>query len=71
MTLEKDLNKPVLDETGLTNGYDISLKWPRTTMPENNPEGFVKAVADNLGLELVPARRPVEVMQVDSSNEKK
>jgi uncharacterized protein (TIGR03435 family) len=67
-TLEDKLNSPVIDETGLTNRYDISLKWDeKTGGPDSNgrhaivpnPEGLTRAVQEQLGLELVQSTRPV------------
>jgi len=66
--LEDTLGKPVFDETGLTNRYDLLLKWDDhvDTAPVNgleaiqpNPETLVKAVREQLGLELIPSTRPV------------
>lgn len=66
--LEDKLGKPVIDETGLTERYDISLKWDEKVhaAPPNglapiapNSEKLVKAVEEQLGLELVPSTRPV------------
>jgi uncharacterized protein (TIGR03435 family) len=66
--LEDKLGKPVVDETELTNRYDILLKWDEKVdaAPPNgseaiapNPENLVKAVQEQLGLELVPSTRPV------------
>jgi uncharacterized protein (TIGR03435 family) len=67
-TLEDKLDQPVIDETGLTNRYDITLNWEESaggpassgawTLPPNR-QGLIRAVEDQLGLELVPATRPV------------
>jgi len=65
MALERGLNKPVIDETGLTNGYDISLKWEQESRDKPNPPALTKAVEEQLGLELVPAKRPIEVTLIE------
>jgi uncharacterized protein (TIGR03435 family) len=76
-TLENKLNTPVIDETGLTNRYDISLRWDETIAgPDSNgiyatlphPEGLFKAVQEQLGLELVRSKRPVVGFVVGKGN---
>jgi uncharacterized protein (TIGR03435 family) len=63
--LENGLKEPVIDETGLTNHYDVSLKWEEKSESKPNRTGLIKAVREQLGLELVPARRPVEMVLVE------
>lgn len=63
--LEGRLNTVVIDETGLTNRYDISLKWDEKSEIQPNREGMVKALRKELGFELVPARRPVKMLVVE------
>ncbi|MDB6111686.1 MAG: hypothetical protein JWR69_3436 [Pedosphaera sp.] len=65
--VERSLNRPVFDETGLTNRYDISLKWDQETWDKPNPEGLRKALEDRLGLALVPDKRPVEMMVIEGA----
>jgi uncharacterized protein (TIGR03435 family) len=72
--LEEKLNVPVLDETGLANenGYDVSLKWEqKSPRDKTDPEVLKKALLEQLGLELVPARRSVEVLVVESASKAK
>ena len=61
--LEQTLFKrPVIDETGLIDKYDIDIKW------EPRDEASVKKVLlDHLGLELVPTNMPVEMLVVVES----
>jgi uncharacterized protein (TIGR03435 family) len=63
--LESMLNEPVFDETGLTNYYDVTLKWARPSPDKPNPENLVRAVREQLGLDLVPAVRPVEMVRIE------
>ena len=63
-SLETQLKKPVLNKTGLTNRYDLQLKWKQEGR-EVVPEVLIEAVRSQLGLELVPAKRPVEVVVVE------
>jgi len=65
--LEAMLGKPVVDETGLTNHYDFQLKW-KQEKEEKKPaaEKLVQALRDQLGLDLTPAKRQVEVTVVET-----
>jgi uncharacterized protein (TIGR03435 family) len=63
--LEGQLQKPVIDETGLTNHYDVALKWEQESFDKPNPDGLAKALREQLGLNLIPARRPVEMVLVE------
>ena len=74
-SLDGELDRPVVDKTGLTGTYDLYLHW----MPDNDatlnskdvgadvtlPSLFT-AVQEQLGLKMVPARGPVSVLVVDS-----
>jgi hypothetical protein len=52
--------KPVVDQTGLTGNYDF------TTGPFG-PEEINHAFLDQLGLELVPGREPIEMLVVEKA----
>lgn len=56
----------VLDETGLTDRYDIDLRWEA-----GQPTSFVAAVRDQLGLDLTIEQRRLEHLVVDSIKEAK
>lgn len=73
------LNKPVIDQTGLTGYYDFKLEWTpelppeavaraqaegRTLPPTNGPDIFT-AVREQLGLRLDSQKGPVQVMVID------
>ncbi len=65
-TLESRAGLPVLDETGLTGYYDLHLQWNRRP-GESDKDAFVRAVREQLGLELVPAKRPIEMLVVEEA----
>ena len=58
--LENLLDRAVVDETGLQGEYDWDFSYNRA-----DERSVVKAVEDDLGLEMVPATRPIEVLVVD------
>jgi len=59
--LEDYLGIPVVDQTGLTDSYDIVLIGDRT------PEGLKRVMLKELGLELVPGREPIEFLMVETA----
>ena len=63
--LENYLGIPIIDQTGLTNDFDIDLKWKQSNWTEPNPDGLKQAVLDQLGLELVPSHEPIEMLVVE------
>lgn len=60
------LDKPVVDETGLTGTYDFSVRWSdeRSEIPE--PAVLIELVRDQLGLELKAARRTIDIVTVQT-----
>lgn len=76
--LSSALGRPVVDRTGLTGLYDLSLKWDDAPVPEGGVTGLnvpavpgndhgsiFTAIQDQLGLRLDSQRIPVEVIVVD------
>jgi RNA polymerase sigma factor (sigma-70 family) len=55
---------PVFDRTGLTNKFDIDFKWQRKN-GDAEKEALKQALLDQLGLELVPSREPIEMLVVE------
>src|SRR6185503_8756644 len=58
--LENLLDRALVDETGLDGEYDWEFSYTHA-----DETSVVKAVQDDLGLEMVPATRPIEVLVVD------
>jgi uncharacterized protein (TIGR03435 family) len=76
-TLQNDVDRPVIDRTGLEGTYDIRLEFAeiKSTLPigagpvapdPQAPELFT-ALTEQLGLRLESRRGPVEVLVVDSA----
>ncbi len=71
------LKEPVIDKTGLTGGYDFTLRWspdelsavPRTSTGDADklPSIFT-ALREQLGLRLDRARGPLEVIVIDNAD---
>jgi uncharacterized protein (TIGR03435 family) len=67
-----DLDKLVIDKTGLTGGYDFTLEWmrepagakPPDTSFDNRPSIFT-ALEEQLGLRLESAKIPIQAVVID------
>jgi uncharacterized protein (TIGR03435 family) len=67
------LPDPVVDQTGLSGAWDVDLKWtPRNRLAQAGSDGIslFDAVDKQLGLKLEPQKAPLNVLIVDSVNEK-
>jgi len=60
-------NLPVIDETGLTNAYDIDFHWNANLKEDALKKEIQRELSDQLGLILVPDRRPVEMLVVEQA----
>jgi uncharacterized protein (TIGR03435 family) len=60
--LQRNLGILVMNRTKFSNDLDIDLNWDGTA------EGLKQATLDQLGLELVPAKEPVEFLVVEKAN---
>ena len=63
--LERKLEIPVVDQTGLTNFYNYHLKWASNDPYHLTFESLRQALIDQLGLDLIPGRGPVEMLLVE------
>jgi len=72
--LNRIMDLPVLDQTGLAEHYTFKLTFaPDSTRPLSTPApsddpSIFDAIRDQLGLELKSAKRPVEVLVIDSAS---
>ena len=58
-------NKPIIDETGLTDAYDVDVKWNpqlRGTAMQNEMERILR---EQFGLSLTPDNRPMDMLVVE------
>jgi uncharacterized protein (TIGR03435 family) len=76
--LSSALGKPVVDRTGLTGRYDVSLQWSDAPVADGgvigldahaasdpNRESIFSAIQNQSGLQLVSERAPVEMIVID------
>lgn len=63
------LDRPVIDRTGITSYFEIHLAFSPDDLAEPRPvtpdPGIFQAMQEQLGLRLVPARGPVDVLVID------
>jgi uncharacterized protein (TIGR03435 family) len=82
MLLGRQLDRPIVDQTGLTGYVDVRLRFapesaPRSLQVSPSPDGAVPAPSDDpsiftaieeqLGLKLDLAREPIDVLIIDSA----
>lgn len=71
--LSSELERPVVDKTGLGGRYDFHLKWSRVEANPSSDKGadtdvpppVFTAIQEQLGLKLQPGKDPVQVVVVD------
>ena len=73
MQLSRPAGRAVMNNTGLSGGFDYDLRWaPDQTGPdagasrEPTAPSIFTALEEQLGLKLVPATGPVQVLVIDS-----
>ena len=55
----------IVDKTGLTGRYDFTLRYTMQPGPNDDTPSIFTAVEEQLGLKLVPASAPLDVVVVD------
>jgi uncharacterized protein (TIGR03435 family) len=58
-------NQPVIDETGLTDAYDVDAKWNGNLSGKALQLEIERVMREQFGLEVVKDRRPVEMLVVE------
>jgi uncharacterized protein (TIGR03435 family) len=71
--LAKEVDRPVIDKTGIAGRYDLKLRWTPdsgvaggTNPAADAPPSIFTALEEQLGLKLKPVRGQVEVLVIDS-----
>lgn len=65
--LENYFRVPIVDETGLKTRFDIELNWDQRDFQHPAPDALKQALVQELGLELTPAQKPVDMLVVRQS----
>jgi uncharacterized protein (TIGR03435 family) len=70
--MELSLDKPIINETGLAGLWSVNVKWPMTESELNSdstpdPDKVIKAVREQLGLELTSTNRTLDVLEITRS----
>ena len=65
--LEIYLHTPVVDETELQGKYDINLRWAERYDADPDHAAMKEAMLKQLGLELIPANMPIDVLVVEKA----
>jgi uncharacterized protein (TIGR03435 family) len=66
--LESAAKMPILDQTGLTGHYSVDIKWAEPDGVDSQHTALQQVLLDQLGLELVPDREPVDMLVVEKAN---
>ncbi|MEO5802970.1 MAG: TIGR03435 family protein [Verrucomicrobiota bacterium] len=57
--------QPVIDQTGLTNYYEIDLTWRTDGDPSAQLKQLKETILEKLGLELVSSNEPIQILVVE------
>jgi uncharacterized protein (TIGR03435 family) len=60
------LERVVLDQTGLTGSYDVSLRWASEQTADLGLPSLFVALQEQLGLRLESRKAPVEILVIDN-----
>ncbi len=65
--LARESDRTIVDQTGLSGEYDITLKWsPDPADPDPAAVPLFTAIQEQLGLRLEATKAPVEVLVIDA-----
>jgi uncharacterized protein (TIGR03435 family) len=68
-----DVDRPIVDKTGLTGNYDFAIEFAPHVLPSDgsnfrpDPSApvFTQAIREQLGLKLEPETTPMDVLVID------
>ena len=61
--LSDQLGRPIVNNTQLSDHYDVTLQWP--TAPESSQPPIMTAIQEQLGQKLVQQLMPQEFLVID------
>lgn len=64
--LEAITETPVIDQTGLTNYYDITVTW-KPQAGQSEADAIRQMLPEQFGIQLVPANMPIEMLVVEKA----
>lgn len=67
--LQFNVDRPVLDQTGVTGRYDLKMQWTvdqADTGAADAPPGLFTAIQEQIGLKLQPQKAKADVVIVDA-----
>jgi uncharacterized protein (TIGR03435 family) len=61
------LNRPVIDRTGFSGTFDVSMEWTPETdnQPDSTGPTFLEALSEQLGLKAESQKGPAQVLTID------
>ena len=65
LLLGQRLDRSVIDNTGLTGEYDLSLEWAADEAADSSLPSIFTALQEQVGLRLESTKGPVEVIVID------
>ena len=65
LSLLRGIERPVLDRTEIKGFFDITLRSAASAILDDDGPSLFALVEEQLGLKLVPAKAPVEVLVID------
>jgi bla regulator protein blaR1 len=63
--LSMRLDRPVLNRTGIDGHFDFNFEYAPDNQPDSAAPSIFTALQEQIGLQLGPARRPVEILTIE------
>jgi len=64
--LDSELERPVIDKTGLRGGFDFRMEWSPDQTSDSTVPSIFTALQEQLGLRLESGKGPVEILVIES-----
>ena len=61
------VRRPVVDRTGLSDTFDVDLKYTPDSMGQREDFPHLRALEEQLGLKLESGKEPMEVLVIDDA----